>query len=92
MYQFIHIETYARSASKKAKPSKRKGGAKTKPVVAAVPNAVVPTGMDVFTQADGSKGKKGRGTMMDVLTEALRYEGHCAHVAQARAAYLPNGR
>ncbi|GKS86508.1 hypothetical protein AVMA1855_20170 [Acidovorax sp. SUPP1855] len=85
MYQFIHIETYARSASKKTKPSKPKGGAKkgakAKPA-AAVSDAVVPKGMDVFTQADGSKGKKGKSTMAEVLAEALRDDGHCAHVAQ----------
>lgn len=82
MYQFIHIETYARSASTKTKPSKPKKGKKALPVAATMPDAVVPKGMDVFTQADGSKGKKGKSTMADVLAEALRDEGHCAHVAQ----------
>ena len=77
MYQFIHVETYARVASKKTKPTNNK-----KLSSAAVSSGVVePKGMDAFTKADGSKGKKGRSTMSDVVSEALREPTHCAHVA-----------
>ena len=80
MYQFIHIETFARSASTKVKPSKPRNGAKAKPIAAVVVDKVIPKGMDAFTQADGSKGSKGKSTMYDVIAEALRDEGHIAHV------------
>ena len=79
MYQFIHVETYARKASTKTKPTKKK----KQPSAATAPSGVEvvePKGMDQFTKADGSKGKKGKSTMADVISEALREETHCAHV------------
>ena len=80
MYQFIHIETFARSASTKVKPSKPREGAKAKPVAIPVEGKVIPKGMDAFTQADGSKGNTRKSTVHEVLAEALRDEGHIVHV------------
>ena len=81
MYQFIHVETYAREASLKTKPTGKK-----KLASAAVPSGVVePKGMDAFTKADGTKGKKGKATMRDVIAEALRADTHCAHVANPQS-------
>lgn len=80
MYQFIHIETFARSASTKVKPSKPREGAKAKPVAIPVEGKVIPKGMDAFTQADGSKGNTRKSTVHDVIAEALRDEGHTAHI------------
>lgn len=90
MFQFIHVETYARVASKKTKPTNAKAKASTPQArLAAAGGANAPKGMDVFTQADGSKGKKGKSTMHDVIAEALRADGHCNHVdAPQRPTFL----
>lgn len=85
MYQFIHIETYAREASTKTRPTKAKAAkAKAKAStpqerLAALGGANAPKGMDAFTQADG-KGKKAKASVRDVIGEALRNEGDCNHV------------
>ena len=77
MYQFIHIETYAREASTKthsaAKASTPQGR------LAALGGANAPKGMDAFTQGDG-KGTKGKASARDVINEALRNDDHCNHV------------
>ena len=79
MYQFIHIETYAREASTKT-PTKAKAKASTpQERLAALGGANAPKGMDAFTQADG-KGKKAKVSMREVLAEALRDDDHCNHV------------
>ena len=83
MYQFIHIEGYARESSTKAKPSSKKATATANTPqarLAAAGGANAPKGMDAFTKADGSKGKKGKSTMSDVIREALREDDHCNHV------------
>ena len=81
MYQFIHIETYAREASTKTRPTKAKAAKASTPQerLAALGGANAPKGMDAFTQADG-KGKKAKASVRDVLGEALRNEGDCNHV------------
>lgn len=80
MYQFIHIETYAREASTKTRPTKAKAKASTpQERLAALGGANAPKGMDAFTQADG-KGKKAKASVRDVIAEALRNEGDCNHV------------
>lgn len=77
MYQFIHIETYAREASTKT-PTKPKGKTPQERL-AALGGANAPKGMDAFTQADG-KGTKGKASVRDVIAEALRNDDHCNHV------------
>ena len=77
MYQFIHIETYAREASTKT-PTKAKAST-PQGRLAALGGANAPKGMDAFTQADG-KGTKGKASVRDVIGEALRNEGDCNHV------------
>ena len=81
MYQFIHIETYAREASTKTRPTKAKAAKASTPQerLAALGGANAPKGMDAFTQADG-KGKKAKASVRDVIGEALRNEGDCNHV------------
>ena len=81
MYQFIHIETYAREASTKTRPTKAKAAKASTPQerLAALGGANAPKGMDAFTQADG-KGKKAKVSMREVLAEALRDDDHCNHV------------
>lgn len=80
MYQFIHIETYARSTSTKVKPTKSKFPKADTPQerLAALGGANAPRGMDAFV--NGQATKKPKATSADVLAEALRDEGHCAHV------------
>lgn len=76
MYQFIHIETFARKSSTKVKPSKKKAA-----TVAKV-DETMPKGMDAFIRPNGTvKPGKTKSTMDDVLAEALRDEGHCSHVS-----------
>lgn len=76
MYQFVHIETFARKSSTKVKPTKKKAA-----TVATV-DETMPKGMDAFIQPNGTvKPGKTKSTMDDVLAEALRDEGHCSHVA-----------
>lgn len=53
---------------------------KAKPVAAVAEGKVIPKGMDAFTQADGSKGNTRKSTVHEVLAEALRDDGHVAHV------------
>lgn len=77
MYQFIHIETYAREASTKVKPTTPKGKTPQERL-AALGGANAPKGMDAFTQ--GGKVKKPKANVRDVIGEALRNEGHCNHV------------
>lgn len=77
MYQFIHIETYALSASTKVKPTTPKGKTPQERL-AALGGANAPKGMDAFTQ--GSKAKKPKANVRDVIAEALRNEGDCNHV------------
>ena len=77
MYQFIHIETYALSASTKVKPTTPKGKTPQERL-AALGGANAPKGMDAFTQ--GSKAKKPKANVRDVIGEALRNEGDCNHV------------
>lgn len=77
MYQFIHIETYAREASTKT-PTKPKGKTPQERL-AALGGANAPKGMDAFTQGDG-KGTKGKASARDVINEALRNDDHCNHV------------
>ena len=77
MYQFIHIETYAREASTKT-PTKAKAST-PQGRLAALGGANAPKGMDAFTQADG-KGTKGKASVRDVIAEALRNDDHCNHV------------
>ena len=83
MYQFIHIETYAREASTKTRPTKAKAAkAKAKAStpqgrLAALGGANAPKGMDAFTQGDG-KGTKGKASARDVINEALRVN-HPSH-------------
>ena len=81
MYQFIHIETYAREASTKTRPTKAKAAKASTPQerLAALGGANAPKGMDAFTQADG-KGKKAKASVRDVIAEALRNDDHCNHV------------
>lgn len=69
MYQFIHIETYAREASTKT-PTKAKAST-PQGRLAALGGANAPKGMDAFTQGDG-KGTKGKASARDVINEALR--------------------
>lgn len=76
MYQFVHIETFARKSSTKVKPTKKKAA-----TVSTV-DETMPKGMDAFIQPNGTvKPGKTKSTMDDVLAEALRDEGHCSHVA-----------
>ena len=77
MYQFIHIETYALSASTKVKPTTPKGKTPQERL-AALGGANAPKGMDAFTQ--GGKAKKPKANVRDVIGEALRNEGDCNHV------------
>lgn len=77
MYQFIHIETYAREASTKT-PTKAKAST-PQGRLAALGGANAPKGMDAFTQGDG-KGTKGKASARDVINEALRNDDHCNHV------------
>lgn len=77
MYQFIHIETYAREASTKT-PSAAKAST-PQGRLAALGGANAPKGMDAFTQGDG-KGTKGKASARDVINEALRNDDHCNHV------------
>lgn len=77
MYQFIHIETYALSASTKVKPTTPKGKTPQERL-AALGGANAPKGMDAFTQ--GSKAKKPKANVRDVIGEALRNDGDCNHV------------
>lgn len=87
MYQFIHIETYAREASTKTPTPSKTSKAKAAKAKASTPQerlaalggANAPKGMDAFTQADG-KGKKAKASMREVLAEALRDDDHCNHV------------
>lgn len=82
MYQFIHIETYAREASTKTPTKSKAAKAKASTPqerLAALGGANAPKGMDAFTQADG-KGKKAKVSMREVLAEALRDDDHCNHV------------
>jgi hypothetical protein len=77
MYQFVHIETFAREASTKVKPTKAKGKTPQERL-AALGGANAPKGMDAFTQS--GKGKKPKSSVRDVIGEALRNEGDCNHV------------
>ena len=77
MYQFVHIETFAREASTKVKPTKAKGKTPQERL-AALGGANAPKGMDAFTQS--GKGKKPKASVRDVIGEALRNEGDCNHV------------
>lgn len=82
MYQFIHIETYAREASTKTPTKSKAAKAKASTPqerLSALGGANAPKGMDAFTQADG-KGKKAKVSMREVLAEALRDDDHCNHV------------
>ena len=79
MYQFIHIETYARKASTKVKPSKPK--TEKQAAAAAVRSANAgggPKGMDAYVGTIQTP--KTRATVSDVVGEALRDPEHCPHV------------
>lgn len=81
MYQFVHIETFARVASRKERPTKKKAG----PSGAATSSAADdPKGMDRYTTADGVK-RGDKGNVSDVIGEALRDDGNCRHVDDPQA-------
>ena len=80
MYQFVHIETFARVASRKERPTKKKAG----PSGAATSSAADPKGMDRYTTADGVK-RGDKGNVSDVIGEALRDDGNCRHVDEPQA-------
>lgn len=84
MYQFIHIETYARKASTKVKPTKPKGGkeaAAVAPAAQADGERPAARGPDSLLQKNGTV-KQGRTkcNVAEVIAEALRDDGHCLHV------------
>ena len=79
MYQFVHIETFARVASRKERPTKKKAGPS-----GAVTSSTDPKGMDRYTTADGVK-RGDKGNVSDVIGEALRDEGNCRHVDDPQA-------
>ena len=79
MYQFVHIETFARVASRKERPTKKKDGA-----TGAATSSTDPKGMDRYTTADGVK-RGDKGNVSDVISEALRDEGNCRHVDDPQA-------
>jgi hypothetical protein len=64
-YQFTHIETYARVASTKVKPTKPKNNSTS----------------TTKTATSTAKVKKPKATVADVLAEVLRDDGNCDHVA-----------
>lgn len=86
MYQFIHIETYARKASTKVKPSKPKN---ERQAAAAATRAARAADASV-NAGGGAKGMdayvgtiqtpKTRANVSDVVGEALRDPEHCPHV------------
>ena len=80
MYQFVHIETFARVASRKERPTKKKDGATS----AATSSAADPKGMDRYTTSDGVK-RGDKGNVSDVISEALRDDGNCRHVDDPQA-------
>ena len=80
MYQFVHIETFARVASRKERPTKKKAG----PSGAATSSVADPKGMDRYTTADGVK-RGDKGNVSDVIGEALRDDGNCRHVDEPQA-------
>lgn len=77
MYQFIHIETYAREASKKVKPSKPKNA---KQAAVSAGGGVGPKGMDAYVGT--IKTPKTRSNVSEVLGEAARLQGHFSHVSE----------
>ena len=79
MYQFVHIETFARSASRKERPTKKKDGA-----FFAATSSTDPKGMDRYTTADGVK-RGDKGNVSDVIGEALRDDGNCRHVNEPQS-------
>ena len=79
MYQFVHIETFARVASRKERPTKKKDGA-----TSAATSSTDPKGMDRYTTADGVK-RGDKGNVSDVIGEALRDDGNCRHVNDPQA-------
>ena len=79
MYQFVHIETFARVASRKERPTKKKDGA-----TGAATSSTDPKGMDRYTTADGVK-RGDKGNVSDVIGEALRDDGNCRHVDDPQA-------
>ena len=79
MYQFVHIETFARVASRKERPTKKKDGA-----TGAANSSTDPKGMDRYTTADGVK-RGDKGNVSDVIGEALRDDGNCRHVDDPQA-------
>ena len=79
MYQFVHIETFARVASRKERPTKKKDGPS-----GAVTSSTDPKGMDRYTTADGVK-RGDKGNVSDVISEALRDDGNCRHVDDPQA-------
>ena len=80
MYQFVHIETFARVASRKERPTKKKKDGPS----GAVTSSTDPKGMDRYTTADGVK-RGDKGNVSDVISEALRDEGNCRHVDDPQA-------
>jgi hypothetical protein len=79
VYQFVHIETFARVASRKERPTKKKDGA-----TGAATSSTDPKGMDRYTTADGVK-RGDKGNVSDVIGEALRDDGNCRHVDDPQA-------
>ena len=80
MYQFVHIETFARVASRKERPTKKKKDGPS----GAVTSSTDPKGMDRYTTADGVK-RGDKGNVSDVISEALRDDGNCRHVDDPQA-------
>lgn len=78
MYQFIHIETYARKASTKVKPSKPKNEKQAIASAARSAGGGGAKGMDAY--AGTIQTPKTRANVSDVVGEALRDSEHCPHV------------
>lgn len=81
MYQFIHIETYARKASTKVKPTNNKYAKTSKAAPAELSSSQTTTHNTPDSNGSGHDAvKKPRANVGQVLGEVMRDIGYCPHV------------
>lgn len=86
MYQFIHIETYARKASTKVKPTNNKYSKAKKDSSAELSSSQRTTHNTPDSNGSGHDAvKKPRANVAGVLGEVMREEGYCSHVDAPQA-------
>jgi hypothetical protein len=80
-YQFIHVETYSKSPSTKAKPDNKKFEKKSLKT-SDVQNSSTRTTHNTPDSAGSGHGapKKPRASVQEVINEAIREVGYCPHV------------